>query len=130
LIEAKVREDTKHGPVEEAVGARTQPVAREGAKGRPEAEVAAEAPVGSRVTFGTYPIFPGQQPHKDNTVKMAKDVYAAHDVPEGTDAMYTREDIAEKLRFKYDAYGAIPAKNVFIVAIEVYNVEEMTKMSE
>lgn len=125
LIEAKIREDTGQGPVEVPFGSNMEPVPKDDTKARPEAEVAAEAPVGSRVTFGTYDV--SGKVHRDNTVKMAKDLYAAHDVPVGKDAIYTREEIAEALRMRYNPYGAIPANNVRIVAIEIYDVKEMTK---
>lgn len=127
LIEAEVRQDTKHGPVTQQVRDRPEPVAKEGAQPMAEADVVARVPVGSRVTFGVYPIAEGYPPHKDNTVKMGNDVYAAHDVPVGTDALYTREKLVEALRTKYDPYGSIPAKNFRIVAIEVYDVAAMTK---
>jgi hypothetical protein len=58
---------------------------------------------------------------------MADNVYAAHDVPEGKDALYTRESLIEALRTKYDPYSSIPERNFRIVAIEVYDVEAMTK---
>jgi len=127
LIEAEVREDTQHGPVTQQVRDRPEPVPKAGAKPMAEADVVASVPVGSRVTFGVYPTAEGYPAHKDNTVKMANDVYAAHDVPVGTDAIYTREKLIEALRTKYDQYNSIPAKNFRIVAIEVYDVAAMTK---
>ena len=127
LIEEEIRQDTKQGPVTQEVRERPEPVAKPGSKPTPEADVVASVPVGSRVTFGVYPTAEGYPPHKDNTVKMADDVYAAHDVPEGKDALYTRESLIEALRTKYDPYSSIPEKNFRIVAIEVYDVDAMTK---
>lgn len=123
LIEAEVRQDTGQGPVTETVREHQQPVAKAGAKARPEDAVLAEIPVGSRVTFGTYPLTPGWPVHKDNTVKMGDNLYAAHDVPEGKDEMYTKEKMAEACTVKYHG---VPKENVCIVAIETYEVEKMT----
>jgi hypothetical protein len=62
------------------------------------------------------------EPTKDNTVKMADDLYAAHDVPEGKDAMYTWDQMVEALREKYDKYHALPESRFCILQIEVYDV--------
>lgn len=123
LIEAQVRQDTGQGPVTETVREHQQPVAKAEAKARPEDDVLAEVPVGSRVTFGTYPVAPGWPVHKDNTVKMGANLYATHDVPEGKDSMYTKEQMVEACSEKYHG---LPKENVCIVAVETYDVEKMT----
>ena len=123
LVEAGLREGTGPGPQTEEIGGHQQPVAKPGAKPRPEDDVLNEVPVGSRVTWGTYPTAPGWPVHKDNTVKMSNNLYSAHDVPEGKDDMYSKEKLVEALMEKYPG---VPARNVRVVAIEVYDVEKMT----
>ena len=88
---------------------------------RPADDVLKEVPVGSRVTFATYPIpnlFAALKPVLDNTVKMADNYYAAHDVPAGKDGMYTKEEIQELLGEKYHR----PKQNVHVVLVEVREV--------
>jgi hypothetical protein len=88
---------------------------------RPADDVLKEVPVGSRVTFATYPIpnlFAALKPVLDNTVKMADNYYAAHDVPAGKDGMYTKEEIQELLGAKYNR----PKQNVHVVLVEVREV--------
>src|ERR1700754_1386928 len=88
---------------------------------RPADDVLKEVPVGSRVTFATYPIpnlFAALKPVLDNTVKMADNYYAAHDVPAGKDGMYTKEEIQELLGTKYNR----PKENVHVVLVEVREV--------
>ncbi|HKV35415.1 MAG TPA: DUF4157 domain-containing protein [Pyrinomonadaceae bacterium] len=88
---------------------------------RPADDVLKEVPVGSRVTFATYPIpnlFAALKPVLDNTVKMADNYYAAHDVPAGKDGMYTKEEIQELLGTKYNR----PKQNVQVVLVEVREV--------
>lgn len=88
---------------------------------RPADDVLKEVPVGSRVTFASYPIpthFAALKPVLDNTVKMADNYYAAHDVPEGKDGMYTKEQIQELLGEKYHR----PKENVHVVLVEVREV--------
>ena len=88
---------------------------------RPADDVLKEVPVGSRVTFATYPIpnhFAALKPVLDNTTKMADNYYAAHDVPTGKDGMYTKEEIQELLGTKYNR----PKENVQVVLVEVREV--------
>jgi hypothetical protein len=82
---------------------RFTPKVKPDAKERPEDEVLAEAPVGSRVNFSAFaPAGPFEQTSTtDNTIKMGKDLYAAHDVPKGKSGMYTKEQMREMLAEKY-----------------------------
>ena len=109
------------GPVTEPVpGAEglTSAKLKPGGVERPADDVLKEVPVGSRVTFATYMIpshFAARKPVMDNTVKMADNYYAAHDVPPGKDGMYTKEEMQELLAQKYSR----PKDLVHIVLVEV-----------
>lgn len=123
LLAEAILDESKH-PVTEIVrgtddltSAKIKPDAVE----RPADDVLKEVPVGSRVTFATYPIpnlFAALKPVLDNTVKMADNYYAAHDVPAGKDGMYTKEEIQEHLGTKYNR----PKENVHVVLVEVREV--------
>ena len=120
LAEAILAEG-RQGPVTEPVpGADdlTSAKLKPGGVERPADDVVKEVPVGSRVTFATYMIpshFAARKPVLDNTVKMADNYYAAHDVPTGKDGMYTKEEMQELLAQKYNR----PKDLVFIVLVEV-----------
>jgi hypothetical protein len=111
----KVPESGRPGAAEKTVNVPKLALKDGKAEVRRQEEILAEAPVGTRVTWG---VRSRDRATVDNTLKMGPDLYAAHNIEEGKSGFYTRQQIAEHIG---PAHGKKP-EDVFVTLIELFDL--------